>query len=227
MIEFFLKYLINKKEYISFDIFDTLIEREVSDPTEIFYVVGKKVLGNQEAVHFYNVRISAERDARKTKKNGEVTLQDIYEKVSDSYPQEYKDLMREEIFWELQLCHPKLSIQPIWNYALHLGKRIYLISDMYLSRKEISDMLKKCKIVGFEDIYVSNEHSCNKITGELFKKVINEKQIDSKKMLHIGDSIKADYFGAHKVGVQAVLISRKGRVRNILRKKIESIRSKC
>lgn len=41
MKNYLLQALISKYQYISFDIFDTLIERKVKAPSDIFAIVGK------------------------------------------------------------------------------------------------------------------------------------------------------------------------------------------
>ena len=45
------KYILCHYKYISFDVFDTLIERKVNKPTDIFALVGKNILG-EEAERF-------------------------------------------------------------------------------------------------------------------------------------------------------------------------------
>lgn len=60
--------------------------------------------------------------------------------------------------------------------------------------------INQCNIIGYEKVYVSNEYSVDKISSELFKIVMKEKQIDPSKIIHIGDSFKADFCGARKSG---------------------------
>ena len=49
---------------------------------------------------------------------------------------------------------------------------------MYLPSEVIQKMLKACNILDYEKIYVSNEYGVNKISGILFKKVIQDKKIN-------------------------------------------------
>ena len=60
--------------FISFVIFDTLLKRNVNNPSDIFDIIQFKI-GNKET-QFKKKRIKAEQEARKGKK--EVTLNDIY-----------------------------------------------------------------------------------------------------------------------------------------------------
>lgn len=74
MKNYLLQALISKYQYISFDIFDTLIERKVKAPSDIFAIVGKNILGDACADVFRQDRINAELIARKNCKTGEVNV---------------------------------------------------------------------------------------------------------------------------------------------------------
>lgn len=91
-------------EIISFDIFDTLIFRPFSIPTDLFRIVGEK-LG---ILDFTNIRAWAEWDARMkcNAKHGhmEVTLADIYDNLEDDLGVSSKRGQAEEIDAELSLC---------------------------------------------------------------------------------------------------------------------------
>ena len=73
---------IDKAEIVSFDIYDTLVVRNVLKPTDIFKIVEFRVqseLGVNIA-DFEKKRILAESMARKNKKR-EVSLKDIYDNL--------------------------------------------------------------------------------------------------------------------------------------------------
>lgn len=61
---------------MSFDIFDTLLKRDILHPTEVFQILGKQY--NDSAFMFK--RIEAERNLREQSGKEEITLDDIYEK---------------------------------------------------------------------------------------------------------------------------------------------------
>ena len=208
---------ISKYDVVSFDIFDTLIEREVDTPVDIFYLTGCEFFDEDGAKTFQSARIRAEQLARKKSDSGEVTLEDIY-KYIDGYNQiQINNFMNMEQEIELNYCYSKVKTNPIYRWAIDNGKKVILISDMYLSKKQITKMLNKCGINQFSNLYVSNNHSKNKLTGELFDVAVKELEIDKKNMIHIGDSIKADYIGARKAGVSSILIGRKNRIGRLIR----------
>ena len=58
------RYIIRHYQYVSFDVFDTLIERDVNRPSDIFVLVGKCILGKENAEKFRILRKKAEFEAR-------------------------------------------------------------------------------------------------------------------------------------------------------------------
>lgn len=211
-----LNFLIERYSVISFDVFDTLIERKVKIPSDIFEITGRKVLGKDFSELFRQDRIQAEIVARSQSKNGEVIIDDIYSILESKYQEKTKILKEQEILEEIELCVPKKEIVPIFYEVLNRGKRVYIISDMYLPKPVIEKMLEKCGVSGEEKLYVSNEYGANKISGKLFETVIYENKLDKKKMLHIGDSLKADCLGAIRSGIGFYHISRKNWIGRML-----------
>ena len=205
---------IKKYKVVSFDVFDTLIERNVELPKDIFVLTGKAILGDGEG--FALKRIEAEHRAREKAVNGEVTLMEIYDELKPEYGDKSEMLMNEEISQEIGSCSVKASVLEAYKSALESCSKVFIISDMYLPSSVIGAMLNKCGINGYEKLYVSNEFGCNKLTGELYVKVLEENGISSKDILHIGDSIKANFLGAGKAGIASCLIGRKNRLKRFL-----------
>ena len=202
---------------VSFDIFDTLIEREVCRPSDIFRIAGREVLGAEAEDTFCRKRIIAEQIARKRRENHEVVLDNIYEELLEQYGSKCKILKEAEIDLEIRLCHKKKANFPFYKACIAKRKRIFLVSDMYLSSEIIRNMLNKCGIDQYNALYVSGEYGRNKISGELFQVLLRDNQIEGSQMIHIGDSIKADFVGAHKAGLKAVLVRRKNRLGRLIR----------
>lgn len=203
------KLLVAHFDVVSFDIFDTLLERNVAMPQEIFRLAGKDVLGREAADIFLADRINAERKARQKHDNNEITLAEIYLELQDVYKDKTNSLMQAEIRWELASCHPKIRNVEWMKWCLEKGKKVLLISDMYLPPEIIKKMLEQCNIWGYQKFYVSCFYRENKITGNLFRIAIEENQCASRKMVHLGDSLRADIMGAHKAGVFAIWLPRR------------------
>lgn len=211
-----LNYIQKHYQVISFDIFDTLIERKVYKPSDIFILTGQKVLGEKRAEEFCQKRILAEQIARRKKESREVVLNEIYQELFLEYGEQCNILKENEIFFEVKMCQKKEELFPFFHACCLSEKEVYLISDMYLPLEVIKTILKQCGIEQYKMLYVSNEFSRNKRSGELFKFVLNENKINAETMVHIGDSIRADVLGAYKAGIHAVLVKRKNRIGRLI-----------
>ena len=209
--------LINNYEYVSFDVFDTLIERKCLTPEQIFINTGRKVLGNRKKIKFLKLRKQAEEDAY-NELGVRATLDDIYSNITAFSDKTIDDLKNEEIHQELENCYPKEIIDNIYKYAIKRKKKIIIISDMYLSENIISQMVKKCGYDKYEKLYVSNEYGVDKRSGKLFDLVLKKENITSNDIIHIGDSLKADILGARRNNIKSIFIPRKKMISRYLKK---------
>lgn len=198
------KYIEKSKDYdiISFDVFDTLIFRPLSRPTDLFYFTGEK-LG---ILDFKNLRTSAEEDARikNFNLNGhyEINLEDIWKTLNDEVGTDVESGMRLEESLEEKLCYANPFMLEVWKELIKLGKTVIVVSDMYLSGDFIEKLLIKNGFEGAQKIYVSNEYGKNKYKGDLFQLV--KEEYKDKRILHIGDNPKSDNTNAVKTGIDAL-----------------------
>lgn len=190
-------------DVISFDIFDTLLSRDVEEPTCIFALAASSIFDEQNAKEFRKNRHDAEIKARAKRADKEVVLSEIYDELEPLYESVTADLLQAEINCEILHCFPVKKYTDLLNEFVKKKKKVFLISDMYLPLSVIIQMLDRCGISGYEKIYISGEYRCNKVSGQLFEKVIMDNHIERKRMLHIGDSFKADVKGAHKAGIKS------------------------
>lgn len=199
---------------VSFDIFDTLLERDAATPTEVFVRVGDKVLGPGAGEKFRLERMDAEREARTRVENGECTLDGIYDVLSErGYDAKTAEALKvEEVRSELDGCFVKASMKPVFDSAVKQGKLVFLVSDMYLPKEVISGMVARCGYEGYEDLFVSNDIGVSKRSGKLFGRVLDAYGLNRKDLVHVGDSIGADLLGARKAGVFALPVGRKNRL---------------
>ena len=195
---------------VTFDIFDTLVKRNVYSPVDVFQLIEKQY--NREHTikikGFASERAAAEQKARRDSKYEEITLDEIYNKLSYD-ARVCSELKKIELNTELNICSPNTVMLDIYNKLLDKGKIVYLISDMYLPQKAILTICSKCNIANFKKVYVSSEHRCRKKGGRLFAKFIASEAIDDiDHVIHIGDSFYADYISARIAGINACMISR-------------------
>ena len=112
-----IKKIIDKYEYVSFDIFDTLIKRNVYAPSNIFDIVGseyKKRYG-EEIKNFKQKRKEAEIISR-TKNNAfEPNIDEIYDNLNVSSKDISRKLKDIEIEVELKICQKNKDLYSIYN----------------------------------------------------------------------------------------------------------------
>ena len=200
---------IDKYNIISFDIFDTLLKRDCNDFKNIFEIVEYRynnVYPNNKIENFTTKRISAE---IKIYRAGILfpTIEQIYGELLLP-EQQKKKLIELEKEVETDYSCKNQIIYEIYQFAKANKKRIIAISDMYLDYNTIQNMLKKNGII-VDGLYISAQYSQTKTSGELFNVVLEKEKISKNQILHIGDNIKADYWGAKKVGINSLLIPKK------------------
>lgn len=193
---------------VSFDIFDTLLFRPVSNPTDIFRLLENKL----NIQNFHNMRVTAEAEARRYKKLSaqDITLEDIYEMYAQLFgasPEEITILKQEELDMEYKLLYARKSAKFLFERAKAAGKELIIISDMYLSSEFLNRCLQKNGYRGYSNLYVSSETGMLKSTKMMFQFVISElseKHISPSEVLHIGDNKKADVDCAIASGINAM-----------------------
>ena len=186
-------------DVISFDIFDTLIFRPMSIPTDVFYLIAERF----DMLDFKNVRTFAEWDARMqcNRKNGhmEIDLQQIWEHLAKETGLDAEEGMRVECEIEKALCYANPFMLEVWNRLQAMGKTTVIVSDMYLPKSCIEEILKCAGYIGADRIYLSNEYGESKADGRLYRRVIWDLyKIDTN------DKVKS---GNHIAGKRAVINS--------------------
>lgn len=219
-------------QYVSFDVFDTLIKRKTSDPTDVFSQAAyhfnlefPDMLVDIEA--FKKNRVEAERKARETKKNEEVVLSDIYEKLPLEYSSVAMQLMIFEVAAEMDLCYANCAIQDVYKWCVQNGKKVIIISDIYLERSVIEDMLRKCGYSNWSAIFVSSEIGVQKNTGEIYNYVCDRTGCFPKDIIHVGDNIKSDYLMAKLNHFHCAPIANENRCTSFLVRKSRSDEQKA
>ena len=196
------KQKVSDYKYISFDIFDTLLKRDVKEPTDVFRLVNE--LCQHRIEDFSTLRKEAEVHAREKKASGEVTLEDIYAEIPAS--SNLKELyQKEELDCELRISTPNRDLKGFYNYCVQ-HKKVVLVSDMYLPRTEIVDLLKKNEIIGYEKLYLSCDLDKTKAAGDLFDYVCDDLGIAKNEILHIGNAFRADYLSPEKKGIASIKV---------------------
>ena len=122
--------------------------------------------------------------------------------------EELRQAIEREINAELKVCKANKPALDFFNACKESGKRIIIISDMYLDRSAISTLLQNC---GYNldgvNVYVSSEYGLTKRSGNLFKKVLELEGVKVNEVLHIGDNLRSDVIRPRLIGMKSVLVS--------------------
>ena len=83
---------------------------------------------------------------------------------------------------------------------------VVLLSDMYLTSKQIKELLVAtgADINVFDRVIVSSEHDTSKSREGLYRKLLNIYEIVPNHVLHLGDKYLSDYVNARKFGIHAI-----------------------
>lgn len=188
-------------DVVSFDVFDTLIVRPFSDPTDLFYLIGMYF----SCPDFRLFRIEAEQKARYKKKNGaEVTLGEIWYELENmtGIPAKEGILIEKEV--EQKYCFANPYFVGLPEKIKEAGKKVIVISDMYLDQKFLLNLLVQQGFGMVDVCFVSAEYGGTKADGTLYE-IVRRKMEEmedrySLRFLHIGDNRHSDIDMAKRAG---------------------------
>lgn len=196
----------------SFDIFDTLLTRLVSEPTEIFRICGDRALHfgwiNFTAETFQEVRINAERRSRLFYEAGEVTLDEIYREVANTLEisaETIQKLKQLELDVEAEYLVAVPQARPLLEKARRSHPHVLFLSDMYLPEAFLEERLRQHGFWQTGDrLYVSCQYRKSKGSGDLFLKAIADRQLRPQELTHIGNSWQPDVAKPRALGIKAI-----------------------
>ena len=191
-------------DVVSFDVFDTLVLRPFSSPTDLFFLLGDE-LGYMD---FKRIRMEMEWRARERKyrkeNHYEVNLEEIYEVLSEETGIRSDTALKRETELEYSFCFANPYMKRVVGELRKLGKRIIITSDMYLNTDRIRTLLEKCDYGFFDAYYVSCDLGKSKSRGDLYDEVRKQEEEKSGRsgltFIHIGDNKVADIENSGKHG---------------------------
>lgn len=194
---------IYKYDVVSFDVFDTLIVRDVNQPHDVFSYMERELIEKygSDFFGFREKRVTAERLA--LKKKNQVNLDEIYQMYEFQYARSYVDLKQLEIQYEENLTAGRTELLNLYLECVRRGKKIIIITDMYLPRETIENILSKNGVSDYAGLYISGEVGKSKRDGSLYQYVCEQEHIDKKKWIHVGDNFISDYLKARLFGIHA------------------------
>ncbi len=205
----------DKYRYISFDIFDTLVLRNVNKPTDVFKVVEEKYnsIYKDKVKDFSINRIKAQVDVSKWDTKVETLIEDFYEELKKYYNKDVcKKLYELEKEVEINLCVPNRKYINLYSNLVKDNKKIIITSDMYLDIDTIKEILNKCGITKYEKLYLSSKYQKRKSNGSMYDFIIKDLNISKKDIIHIGDNNISDNIIPRLKGINTIHVKNKKQV---------------
>lgn len=206
-------------DVVSFDIFDTLLERPFQYPHLLFLAIQEKVREylNSPTFEFHKLRRLSEHLVRGESEYEEVTIYEIYEKLAElsSCPiskEQIDELVDIELEAELAFCHPKESGKLLYDFALERGKKISIISDFYVGNEFLEKLLNKNGYSGHEVCFSSCDYRATKHSGKIYTVLKDEVVYSGKRVIHFGDNFVSDVQNARDVGWDALHVEKASKI---------------
>lgn len=203
---------IENYDIVSFDVFDTLLLRPYAKPTDMFYDLEKE----NHLSNFHNERIAAEKNARQHSlgPEKEVNIFEIYKELGKIYSIDAQKFAQQELRMEKEKCFPNQDFLPILEELSKRHQHVIAVSDMYLPKHELEDLLHTCGVKGIKEIFVSCEYGVGKANGLLFE--IVKEAYPGRSIVHIGDNLHSDVRGSKQCGITGILYQRKNKKKSVL-----------
>lgn len=208
----------------TFDIFDTLIRRNTLEPEGIFYLVQKEMTRftgepfNEYLVENYpTIRHQIEFDIRDVYRKTtferdtekiEVSLEAILRRLQNNFDlteEQFELLYNTEIRAEVEAVEPIQSRIDELHQLQAEGADVFLVSDMYLPKSAIHDMLAQAdESLNDVPLYLSSEIGYQKSTGRLFTYIFFDNEYEYAEWIHHGDNKRADGTVPRRIGITTV-----------------------
>lgn len=194
---------------LSLDCFDTIVWRRVAQPTDVFFNLQNTERWSRAGVTAA-LRVKAEQEARRHTQlkygRTEVSIEAIYRsmwpKADDA---EIAAWVAEEVAAEADHCFTFEPVIELIRDAHARGMRVIVVSDTYLSRPQLRQLLQA--VLGddeklIDQVYCSSELGYAKASG-LFQPVLQQERLQPDRVIHLGDNVHADFKAPTRLGMLA------------------------
>ena len=195
---------IENAKVVSFDLFDTLAIRNISSFEGVLKLVDARFREKGINIpNFVNKRLKIEKELSF---DNAPKLREIYSEVMKDVGEfgfSADELAGIEFEVDKNLIEERRDVVDLLNELVKKNKLIYITSDSYYTKEQISQILERIGVASVTDVLISCEYGTSK-TGNLFeelKAVSGEADI-----LHVGDDIVADIESAKRHGINTFQI---------------------
>jgi len=215
---------IKEKDVISFDLFDTLLIRRVHDPDLVKLPVARFIasLAKLKGIAIGWRKVQKLRDNIEQQQRAETGKK--FDDHEASYPLFMDELLRNvfedefsetileevtkyELVMENSMLVPRLQFVNWIKELRTQGKRIFIISDMYLPASHLKVLVEHAGLIDFvEDVISSADTFLAKASGKGYGQVQEKYSLVRERWIHIGDNAFSDGMRAVEFGIEALII---------------------
>ena len=195
---------IENAKVVSFDLFDTLAIRNISSFEGVLKLVDARFREKGINIpNFVNKRLKTEKELSfdNAPKLGEIYSEVLKDVGEFSFSAD--ELAGIEFEVDKNLIEERRDVVDLLNELVKKNKLIYITSDSYYTKEQISQILERIGVSAVTDVLISCEYGTSK-TGNLFEKL---KAVSGEAdILHVGDDIVADIESAKRHGIKTFQI---------------------
>jgi FMN phosphatase YigB (HAD superfamily) len=209
---------------VSCDVFDTLLLRDTTPEPARFWQMARRAqealtgAGHQapSALDILFARLQAAYIAYRAAPLTEGERDASYEQILDLWlaglelpPSVGEVLTQVEMAYEAEHLRPNPDLIRLLAQARANGRRLVLLSDMYLGQKRIEGLVRRlAPEMAWDRCYVSCDLGVTKRGGGLFRQMLTREELAPHQALHLGDDPQADLRQALHQGLNAVATPR-------------------
>lgn len=200
---------IPKYETVSFGVFETLLLRDVLFPHDIWRLCANDAEKSFNIKDFNFIRANTEGKVRNNRlqENHEIeniAYDEIYSDIAAVYPDFPTDKLLElEIKYEKENLRANPLAKRMFEEAVKAGKRVILVAETCMPKALLKEILEDCGYAHYTELYVSGELHKAKASGNLFRYIAAEQELDFKVWLHIGADYHSDINVPRSLGITA------------------------
>lgn len=214
-----------KKSVISFDLFDTLLIRRIHDPDLVKLPVARFIseLARQKNCPVGWQKVQSLRDEIERRHRAETGKS--FADHEACYPEFMGELLHElfpveevgqllekvtayEILMENSMLVPRQELSWWLAELKQAGKRIFIISDMYLPANHLRQLVEHAGLLEYvEEVISSADTFLAKASGTAYPLVAEKYGLDYGDWLHVGDNGFSDGLRAVEKGIEALIIA--------------------
>lgn len=207
---------------LTLDVFDTVLLRNQKSEIRRFYemseLFSKASYGMRRGIDawgFLHARLEASRlsysFSQPVEGCREGSLEEIHQTMAKILDLPYNftaEMLNIELDYEKNNTLTNPLIPTILECARESSLTVVLLSDMYMRRSHISDLLADKYPDCFEEsrIYSSADLKISKQSGLLYDRIAETKGIKPEEAMHIGDNLIVDYHRARERGWRALYL---------------------